>query len=189
MDQAGITLAKLLGACIECKAWRPMPGRDICQWCKGKRDAQEAAMQAKRQARKEYQQGRYNHLKKQGICPFCLGAALPGKVACDTCTQRKVGYHRLKKYGLTEKQYQVMLNAQHNKCKVCSVLFGNPKSSEGCVIDHDHDTGKIRGLLCNTCNSILGFIELRSGVDHLNQLKEYVLEKIGDKQRSLALPH
>ena len=80
-----------------------------------------------------------------------------------------------------------MKAAQDNRCKICLVAFGKPQSTEGCVVDHDHDTGQVRALLCQTCNIILGYIELRSGLDHLEQLTVYVKETIGDKQRAMSL--
>jgi hypothetical protein len=56
-------------------------------------------------------------------------------------------------YGLTPKRYDEMLAAQDGVCSIC----GNPPR-EGYVlhVDHDHETGAIRGLLHFTCNNLLG---------------------------------
>ncbi len=56
-----------------------------------------------------------------------------------------------KKYGITYEDYDNIFSAQNGLCKICL------KSSEKMlVIDHDHDTGKVRGLLCSKCNVGLG---------------------------------
>jgi uncharacterized Zn finger protein (UPF0148 family) len=58
-------------------------------------------------------------------------------------------------YGLTVEQYDAILMEQKCVCAIC----GKPEksSSKGVLsIDHDHVTGKVRGLLCDTCNSGLG---------------------------------
>ncbi len=58
-------------------------------------------------------------------------------------------------YGLTVEQYDDILIQQNCVCAIC----GKPEksSSKGVLsIDHDHTTGKVRGLLCDTCNSGLG---------------------------------
>lgn len=61
---------------------------------------------------------------------------------------------RLKtKYGLTPSAFGVMLGKQEGRCMICAGIL---KSGRGTHIDHDHDTGKVRGLLCNACNLILG---------------------------------
>src|SRR5260221_4061340 len=49
------------------------------------------------------------------------------------------------KYGLSEERWKSLLLAQNGVCACC---FGPPSSSRGFVVDHDHETGKIRGLLC-----------------------------------------
>lgn len=73
---------------------------------------------------------------------------------------------KLKKYDLTEESYNE-LHLEHNgKCKICK------KEIEDLVIDHCHQTGKVRGLLCNPCNKGLGFFEdniesLRSAIEYL----------------------
>ena len=58
-------------------------------------------------------------------------------------------------YGLTVDQYAAMLAAQGGGCKICgtNVPGGNAGSFR---VDHDHKTGKVRGLLCHRCNVSLG---------------------------------
>ena len=48
-----------------------------------------------------------------------------------------------------------MILAQGSKCAICDYLF---KSVSDAFVDHNHKTGKIRGILCNRCNSGLGFL-------------------------------
>ena len=58
-------------------------------------------------------------------------------------------------YGLTVEQYDTMLLEQNGVCAICL----NPEKSSSKTflsIDHDHKTGKIRGLLCDNCNKGLG---------------------------------
>lgn len=58
-----------------------------------------------------------------------------------------------KKYGITVAQYEAMVVEQKNLCKVC----GNPpKPGKKLVIDHDHRSGKVRNLLCDNCNLLIG---------------------------------
>lgn len=66
----------------------------------------------------------------------------------------------LSKYGITWKDKQNMLIAQGNKCgnKGCpNTESGGPWNEWN--IDHDHETGRIRGLLCHGCNTALGLLE------------------------------
>jgi len=58
-------------------------------------------------------------------------------------------------YGLTEPQFQDLMNLQKGVCKICSKDFGLQKKSA--FVDHDHLTGDVRGLLCQQCNSLLGY--------------------------------
>lgn len=58
---------------------------------------------------------------------------------------------RLKKYGLTLEQYHAMLQAQDGRCHICKELFGTLIH-----VDHDHQNGAVRGLLCHKCNVGLG---------------------------------
>ena len=65
---------------------------------------------------------------------------------------------RLKKLGITYKDYQELAQSQENRCGICGKKSsdkyrGKPRSLH---IDHCHTTGKIRGLLCATCNHGIG---------------------------------
>jgi hypothetical protein len=57
-------------------------------------------------------------------------------------------------YGLTLKQYQELLDTQNGTCAVCGTE--TPGGRGAFVVDHDHKTNRIRGLLCNACNVGLG---------------------------------
>ncbi len=55
-------------------------------------------------------------------------------------------------------EYDAMLAAQDSRCAICETK--NPAGRWGLfVVDHDHDTGKIRGLLCNRCNKCIGQLD------------------------------
>lgn len=64
-------------------------------------------------------------------------------------------YH-LKQYGITLTEYHHLLEIQGNRCAICKEV---PTDKQGFVLDHDHSTGKFRGILCNRCNVRLGLLE------------------------------
>lgn len=58
------------------------------------------------------------------------------------------------RFGITLAEYNAMLEAQSGSCAIC----GRTPDEEGkrLCVDHDHETGEVRGLLCNECNAGLG---------------------------------
>ncbi len=60
-------------------------------------------------------------------------------------------YSQMNGQGLYDYTYNTLNSRQKGKCAIC-----NKKSKSKMVIDHNHKTGKIRGLLCIQCNSGLG---------------------------------
>lgn len=58
-----------------------------------------------------------------------------------------------KTYGLTIEQYQLMIEAQGNKCLICNDEFAERRKRH---VDHCHKTGVVRGLLCQNCNFGIG---------------------------------
>lgn len=57
-------------------------------------------------------------------------------------------------YGITLEIYNEMLRSQEGVCAICR---GRQQKDKALCVDHCHKTGKVRGLLCNACNSMLGF--------------------------------
>lgn len=64
----------------------------------------------------------------------------------------------LRKYGIGVEEYEALLVAQGGVCAICGV---QPKEEPyGCLqVDHDHETGEVRGLLCRSCNTALNIID------------------------------
>lgn len=63
----------------------------------------------------------------------------------------------LRRYDMTENDYEDTRAAQHYVCGICKKPESIPNRS--LAIDHDHVTGWVRGLLCTRCNQVLGRIE------------------------------
>jgi DNA repair exonuclease SbcCD ATPase subunit len=61
-------------------------------------------------------------------------------------------------YGLTYDSYIQMLAEQNGKCKICGRSDSGHVNSKWLAVDHDHATGKIRGLLCQPCNRGIGLL-------------------------------
>jgi len=59
-------------------------------------------------------------------------------------------------YNITLAEYDQMLEAQSGVCKICGGINADGRRL---TVDHDHETGKIRGLLCSQCNAGLGFFK------------------------------
>ena len=76
---------------------------------------------------------------------------------------------RLRRRGATQQMYDVMYEAQRGCCALCN----EPEEKFAWLcIDHDHDTGKIRGLLCPNCNRGIGL--LRDNADLLRKAATYI---------------
>lgn len=77
---------------------------------------------------------------------------------------------RKAKYGLSDEQYQQLRDDSKGVCKICK----KPPHSDGrsLHIDHDHKTGKVRGLLCTSCNLFLG--KIHESVEILQIMITYI---------------
>lgn len=59
------------------------------------------------------------------------------------------------KYGVTREEYIALLETQGGLCAICGVAQSD-QPAKNFLVDHDHTTGAVRGLLCRRCNSGLG---------------------------------
>ena len=75
--------------------------------------------------------------------------------------QRK--YTLKRKYGLAEEDYYRLLAVQGGVCKICKLperrKDGRTRKIVPLSVDHDHGTGRVRGLLCSSCNGHLGWYD------------------------------
>lgn len=90
---------------------------------------------------------------------------------CPQCRAGSVRQSRVKKYGLTAEQYAEMLEQQNYQCPICERDF--EETGEQAAIDHDHETGAVRGLLCKQCN--LGIGNLQDDVNRVRNALQYLL--------------
>lgn len=75
-----------------------------------------------------------------------------------------------RKFGITLDQYLDMVVGQGGKCKICGTFYGD--IGKALAVDHDHETGEIRGLVCQRCNTLIGFID--KNFDLLQNVYEYL---------------
>lgn len=93
-------------------------------------------------------------------CKFCDKKAR--SVHSKTLRGKELTRNRNRKckYGVSPEQFKEMWDSQEGKCTICSVdlddSFIKQHRTNKAVIDHCHDTGKVRGLLCTKCNKGLG---------------------------------
>ena len=91
--------------------------------------------------------------------------------ACRSAYSREKGYYLKRDYNLSIEDYRTMLESQDYVCAICGLSC---RTQQNLVVDHDHKTGQVRGLLCRGCNSMLGYI-----MDDVTTLKNAIayLEK------------
>ena len=91
-----------------------------------------------------------------------------------------VAGHLMKyRYGITRAEYDRLLSAQGGLCAACH----RPPEKRCLDVDHDHTTGRVRGLLCNPCNITLG--RCREGGEWLRKLADYI-EANGSQLREVS---
>lgn len=88
-----------------------------------------------------------------------------GELAKLRASDRRAGYrtahYRIKKYGVDEETFDAMVESQGGGCAICGRKpedFVGDRFRTLCV-DHDHNTGVIRGVLCQRCNRGLGMFD------------------------------
>lgn len=120
---------------------------------------------------------------KSKVCKFCTNKRQRAYKSKPSAKDRRKAYYRenpdvarkawerslKRKYGITADQYHQMLAEQGEVCAICKT----PPANRKLVVDHCHQTGAVRGLLCNHCNSMLGFSRDKLAV--LVALNEYLV--------------
>jgi len=103
------------------------------------------------------------------------------KSKCKECDKKRVAenydpikyqeQHLKRSYGITLNEYNQMLADQNHKCITCGTTEPGGKHGKF-MVDHCHNTGKVRGLLCKGCNIALG--EVGDNISTLQKMIQYL---------------
>ena len=135
-----------------------------------------------------------NMYSESGFCKYCGTELNPdnwlpssyinGEYICRECNKKRCSryYHansthlndkvRVVKFGITLDDLEEMDRQQGGRCKIC----GGVDDFQRLSIDHDHSTGKVRGLLCTKCNSGLG--QFRDDPELLEAAAQYLRDQV-----------
>ena len=94
-----------------------------------------------------YYENRSEHAKLDRICKKCRN---------EYVMRNRRKYVLPKLYGITLKDFDDMLERQDGRCAICGKKGNDNKNL---CVDHNHKTGRVRGLLCSRCNIKLGLVE------------------------------
>ena len=105
--------------------------------------------------------------KRQAVCKACHIEYTRARYKLNPEQKREAGrqYRKahpdrqratnLRRYGMTPGEFDAMLASQGGVCAACGTDEPHHVSGRFCV-DHDHTTGKVRGILCHHCNALIG---------------------------------
>lgn len=88
--------------------------------------------------------------------PVCLGCKRENGAKYRAKNKKQILFkNRLARYGMSLEEFNILWERQKGTCAICGTQFEN----EDYRIDHDHNTGEVRGLLCVTCNAGIGLLK------------------------------
>jgi hypothetical protein len=99
------------------------------------------------------------------FCDTCYGDDTPGMTSTKTkmFTQYMAPILREKNYGLDQATFDALLQKQNYRCGLCNNVLDQP------CVEHNHLTGKVRGITCHRCNLTLGHVEWGGGHEWLTR--------------------
>lgn len=122
-------------------------------------------------------------VRKDGTCalrPYCIDCGTQKRLEVyynkggKEKQQARALKHKLKRYGVGLQDYEQMLKQQDGKCAICGtseVKIKNRKNYN-LYVDHCHTSNKVRGLLCNHCNTGLGMF--KDSIHNLQKAQDYL---------------
>ena len=142
--------------CSKCKTWYPATLEFFFKDKKHTTGLTSHCKKCRREYRKIYNK---QTAKKNAIYSKKYRAENPEKARNSTL---------IRKYGITLEDYKKILKSQNNKCLICLCKFFKYEGN----VDHNHETGKIRGILCPTCNKVLGLFN--DNIDRFHRALKYL---------------
>lgn len=115
----------------------------------------------------------FHQYKDKSYHPDCVDCRSTYSKEYYEENKERIRYERTKyNYGVTQDEYEEMHANQSGLCAICKI-----PSDKTLHIDHDHDTGKVRALLCGYCNTALG--GFRDDPEILRRAAQYVEDHRG----------
>lgn len=107
-------------------------------------------------------------MKECIVCKSTTGKFDPRSRKCKRC------HNYLVRYGITSIDVDKMYQEQNSSCKLCKreIELYSRKKINSAYVDHRHETGKVRGLLCLPCNSMIGYFETMN--IQIDQIAKYL---------------
>ena len=121
---------------------------------------------------KDLDQFKKDHRLKSGYGAICKRCDCKlAKKWREENPEKKKSQHLLNKYNIDWDYYNHLLESQDGRCSICGTK--DPKGRGNFHVDHCHETGRIRGLLCNECNIGLG--KFKDDPTILHQAADYLM--------------
>jgi hypothetical protein len=141
-------------------------GKKVCTRCKLPKDKE---LFAKNKSQK-------SGYDTQCLQCHCEKQQLRREQGLDVETRRRRELR--KRYGITPEDWDRMYDAQLGRCPICLITLAEVKKV---CVDHDHETGAVRGILCFQCN--LGIGSLKDNIDALERAAEYLRPFVNTDRR------
>lgn len=106
---------------------------------------------------------------KMGLCGKSIISTQGSQIYCTDCGSKYKDRANMLKHGISDEQYAYLLERSGGCCELCG--FRPPEGWKALAIDHDHNTGLIRGLLCRNCNLMLGWVDNNEYMDKVNSYR------------------
>ena len=91
------------------------------------------------------------------VCKECMSTYSKARNATTQQREKNRAWFYRRKYGISLAQYDEMLTKQGCRCSICNSP-DSKRQGQRLMVDHCHETGKVRGLLCNPCNAAIGLL-------------------------------
>lgn len=109
--------------------------------------------------------------KVRSVCCTVCGILMTRRWAnkyCETCCPDRASRHRLVRYGLSLQAFEALLWSRDSCCWICGIKC----EGRNINVDHSHETGTVRGVLCVQCNHGLSFVERKGWLDSARKYLE-----------------
>lgn len=137
----------------KCHPDRPMKSRGLCNACYLKLRASGAFTPTGRKCKKNTCGHPSREHESNGMCKACYTRHWRSQNPDRDSVHRTTT--RLNRYGLSKVKFDSLLEEQQHACAICRRGLSARKETH---VDHCHETGRVRGILCFTCNKALGML-------------------------------